>query len=128
MNLNDRVAVVTGGASGIGKEIARQFLEAGAKVAITDRNSARACAVAEEFDPTGERALGVAMDVTNQGQVEFAFLTIEQRFGGIDVLVSNAGIQIVAPIDELAFDDWKQLLAVHLDGAFLTTRASLRSM
>jgi 3-hydroxybutyrate dehydrogenase len=128
MNLNDKVAVVTGAASGIGKEIARQLLAAGAKVAITDRNSARACAVAEEFDPSGERTLGVAMDVTNQAQVELAFLTIEQRFGGIDILVSNAGIQIVAPIEELAFDDWKQLLAVHLDGAFLTTRASLRSM
>lgn len=128
MSLNDKVAVVTGAASGIGKEIARQLLAAGARVAITDRSAAGACAVAEEFDPAGERTLGVAMDVTNQSQVEFAFLAIEQQFGGIDLLVSNAGIQIVAPIEELAFEDWKRLLAVHLDGAFLTTRASLRSM
>lgn len=128
MSLNDKVAVVTGAASGIGKEIARQLLAAGAKVAITDRSAAGACAAAEELDPHGERTLGIAMDVTSQAQVEIAFLTIEQRFGGIDILVSNAGIQIVAPIDELAFDDWRRLLAVHLDGAFLTTRASLRSM
>ncbi|HLY05179.1 MAG TPA: 3-hydroxybutyrate dehydrogenase [Rhizomicrobium sp.] len=128
MSLNDKVAIVTGAASGIGKEIARQLLAAGARVAITDRNAASACATAEELDPHGQRTLGLAMDVTNQSQVEFAFLAIEQQFGGIDVLVSNAGIQIVAPIEELAFDDWKRLLAVHLDGAFLTTRASLRSM
>ena len=128
MILNGKVAVITGAASGIGKEIARQFLMAGAKVAIADLNAAGARAVAAECDPRGDRALGVAMDVTDQAQVDAGIAAVAQRFGGIDVLVSNAGIQLLAPIEELAFDDWKKLLAIHLDGAFLTTRACLRRM
>ena len=128
MSLKDKVAVVTGAASGIGKEIARQLLAAGAKVAITDRDLAGARGVAAEFDPDRDRALGVAMDVTNQTEVEAAFAVIAERFGGIDVLVSNAGIQFIAPIVELEFASWQNVLAVHLDGAFLTTRASLRRM
>ncbi|OAI30017.1 3-hydroxybutyrate dehydrogenase, partial [Methylosinus sp. R-45379] len=76
----------------------------------------------------GERAMGVAMDVTDEAQVDAGVEAVVEKFGGIDVLVSNAGIQIVAPIDQFAFDDWKKLLAIHLDGAFLTTRACLRHM
>lgn len=128
MSLNDKVAVVTGAASGIGKEIARQLLAAGAKVAIADLNLAGARGVAAELDPGRDRAMGVAMDVTDEEQVDAAIAIIAERFGGIDVLVSNAGIQFVAPIEELEFASWKNLLAVHLDGAFLTTRACLRRM
>jgi 3-hydroxybutyrate dehydrogenase len=128
MSLKDKVAVVTGAASGIGKTIARAFLDEGAKVAIADLNKDAADAVAKEFDPTGERAVGVAMDVTDEAQVNARIDAIAARFGSIDVLVSNAGIQIVAPVDEFAFADWKKLLAIHLDGAFLTTRACLRHM
>jgi len=68
------------------------------------------------------------MDVTNEEQVDAAMERVAQAFGRIDILVSNAGIQIVAPLDALAFADWKRLLAIHLDGAFLTTRAALRQM
>lgn len=128
MSLNDKVVVVTGAASGIGKEIARQFYAAGAKVVVTDRNLSGARGVAAELDPGRDRAMGVVMDVIDEAQVEAAFAVIADRFGGIDVLVSNAGIQHVAPIEELEFASWKNLLAVHLDGAFLTTRASLRRM
>jgi 3-hydroxybutyrate dehydrogenase len=128
MNMQDTVAVVTGAASGIGKEIAKTYFDHGAKVAIADLNLEAAQAVAREFDPTGERALAVAMDVTNEEQVDAGIAQVADRFGGIDVLVSNAGIQIVAPVDEFKFSDWKKMLAIHLDGAFLTTRACLKRM
>jgi len=128
VSLQDKVAVVTGAASGIGKEIAREFLANGARVAIADLNIDAANATAREFDPSGERAMGVAMDVTDEDQVEAGIEAIATRFGSIDVLVSNAGIQIVAPIEQFKFADWKKMLAIHLDGAFLTTRACLRHM
>ncbi len=128
MTLQDKVAVITGAASGIGKDIAKHFLDAGAKVAIADLDIDAANATALAFDPDGTRAMGVAMNVTDEAQVDAGIEAVAARFGGIDILVSNAGIQIVAPIDQFAFADWKKLLAIHLDGAFLTTRACLRHM
>jgi 3-hydroxybutyrate dehydrogenase len=128
MSLKDKVCVVTGAASGIGKEIAKAFLAEGAKVAIADLNIDAATATALAFDPTGARAMGVAMNVTDEDQVEAGVEAIAAKFGGIDVLVSNAGIQIVGPIESFKFSDWKTLLAIHLDGAFLTTRACLKHM
>ncbi|GGE05330.1 3-hydroxybutyrate dehydrogenase [Polymorphobacter glacialis] len=128
MILRDKVAVVTGAASGIGKDIARQFLAEGAKVAIADLNIEGANATALEFDPTGERAMGVAMNVTSEAEVDAGIAAVAAKFGGIDILVSNAGIQIVAPIEDYAFCDWQKMLAIHLDGAFLTTRACIKHM
>ncbi len=128
MQLADKVAVITGAASGIGKDIAKVFIAEGAKVAIADLNLDAANATAAEFDPSGDRAIGVAMDVTREDQVDAGIETVAAKFGGIDILVSNAGIQIVAPVDQFKFDDWKKLLAIHLDGAFLTTRACLKHM
>jgi 3-hydroxybutyrate dehydrogenase len=128
MHLKDKVAVVTGAASGIGKEIARTFARAGAMVVIADRDATAAHAAADELSSAGSRAMSVAMDVTSEGEVDSGIAAAIAAYGRIDVLVSNAGIQIVAPLDELPFADWKRLLAVHLDGAFLTTRAALRQM
>ncbi|MFI4868551.1 MAG: 3-hydroxybutyrate dehydrogenase [Steroidobacterales bacterium] len=128
MRLNNRVAVVTGAASGIGQEIARTFARAGARLAIADVDAAGAEAAAAEINRDGGHAIAVAMDVTSEAQVDAAMERVAQAFGRIDILVSNAGIQIVAPLDEFAFADWKRLLAIHLDGAFLTTRAALRQM
>jgi 3-hydroxybutyrate dehydrogenase len=68
------------------------------------------------------------MDVTDEAQVEAGIAQVAQRFGGIDVLVSNAGVQTVAPLDQFELSAWRRLLAIHLDGAFLTTRACLRRM
>src|SRR5215813_13358653 len=128
MRLKDKVAVVTGAASGIGKEIALVFARGGAKIAIADLDQKAAEAAAREIDARGKRAIGVAMDVANEEQVEAGIARVVETFKVIDILVSNAGIQIVAPLVEFEFAKWKKLLAIHLDGAFLTTRATLRQM
>jgi 3-hydroxybutyrate dehydrogenase len=128
MRLKDKVAVITGAASGIGKEIAIVFAREGAKVAIADLDGKAADTTARELDPAGKRAIGVAMDVADEQQVEAGAAKIISTFGALDVLVSNAGIQIVAPIVDFEFAKWKKLMAIHLDGAFLTTRAALRQM
>jgi 3-hydroxybutyrate dehydrogenase len=127
MRLKDKVAIITGAASGIGKEIAKVFVAEGAKVVIADLNMAGAEAAAAELGGK-DRAIGLAMDVTNEAQVDAATAQAVAAFGHIDILISNAGIQTVAPIDQFEFAKWKQLLAIHLDGAFLTTRAALRQM
>jgi 3-hydroxybutyrate dehydrogenase len=128
MHLTDKVAVITGAASGIGKEIARAFAKAGARVVIADRNAADARAAADELDGTGRRHLAVTMDVTDESEVDLGMAAAVAAFGRLDVLVSNAGIQTIAPLDEMSLAQWKRLLAIHLDGAFLTTRAALRQM
>jgi len=128
MKLRDKVAVVTGAASGIGKEIALVYSREGAKVAIADLNQDAAEAVAAELRRRGVEAMSVAMDVTNEAAVEAGIAAVADAFGGVDILVSNAGIQIVHPIEEFPFAEWKKLLAIHLDGAFLTTRACLPRM
>ena len=127
MRLKDKVAIVTGAASGIGKQIAETFVREGARVVIADLNQKAADATATELGGAG-KALGVAMDVTNEQQVDAGVARAVQQFGKVDVLVSNAGIQIVNPLEQFPFADWKKLLAIHLDGAFLTTRAVLPHM
>jgi 3-hydroxybutyrate dehydrogenase len=128
MRLKDKVAIVTGAASGIGKEIARTFVREGAQVVIADLNAAAAVAAAAELDASGKCCRGIAMDVSDESQVETGIHSVIAAGGRIDILVSNAGIQVVAPLEELSYADWKRLVAIHLDGAFLTTRAVLRQM
>jgi len=128
MRLKDKVAFVTGAASGIGRAIAETYAREGAAVAIADLNEAAAVAAARDIQQNGGRAIGIAVDVTDEAQVDAAVAKTVAELGGVDILVSNAGIQIVHPIEEFTFAEWKKMLAIHLDGAFLTTRACVRHM
>src|SRR2546425_10130671 len=128
MKLKGKSAIVTGAASGIGKDIARVYAREGAKVAIADLNKAAAEATANEIQASGGEAIGIAMDVTDEKAVTEGIAAVVASFGGVDILVSNAGIQIVHPLEEFSYAEWKKMLAIHVDGAFLTTRACLPHM
>ncbi len=129
MNLKDKICVVTGAASGIGKAIARRYVAAGALVAIADLAGDKAEAAARELAAAGPgKAIGVEMDVTDEAMVEAGVERVVEEWGGMDVLVSNAGVQIVHPIEKFPFADWRKMLAIHLDGAFLTSRACIPHM
>jgi 3-hydroxybutyrate dehydrogenase len=123
-----RVAIITGAASGIGKEIAIRFAAEGGVPVIADLNLAAAQVTAEEIKASGRDAFAVAMNVTDEAEVEKGVADTIAKYGKIDILVSNAGIQIVHPLVEFPFSDWKRLLSIHLDGAFLTTKACLKHM
>jgi 3-hydroxybutyrate dehydrogenase len=127
MQLDGKVALITGAASGIGHAIAKRYLEADGRVVIADLNVDGATKAARELADS-KSAIGVAMDVSNEGQVNAGVAKTIEAFGRVDVLVSNAGIQIVYPIEDFPFADWKKLVAIHLDGAFLTTKACVKHM
>jgi len=128
MKLENKVCIVTGAASGIGKEIAMTFAREGGKVVIADLKKEAAQTVVDEIVAAGGVAMATAMDVTNEEQVNAAVAEVVAAYGGVDVLVSNAGVQIVHPIEEFPFADWKKMLSIHLDGAFLTTKACMPHM
>jgi 3-hydroxybutyrate dehydrogenase len=129
MRLRGKTAIVTGGASGIGRGLAERFTDEGAHVVVVDLDRARPAAAAEEIAArSGGFAIGVVADVTDEEAVGAAVSKAVARFGGVDILVNNAGIQVIGAVHELAFGEWKRLLAVHLDGAFLMTRACLQHM
>ncbi|MEN3976846.1 3-hydroxybutyrate dehydrogenase [Emcibacter sp. SYSU 3D8] len=129
MQLKDKVCVVTGAARGIGEAIARRYVQEGARVAIADLDLASANVTARQLTAMGPgEAMGLVMDVVSETVVNDGIAQIVAQWGGIDVLVSNAGIQIVHKIEDFPFADWKKMLAIHLDGAFLTSRACLPHM
>ena len=127
-DLTGKVALVTGSASGIGRDIAETYAKAGAAVGIADINLEAAQKTVDAIEAAGGRALAIAMDVTSEDAVNDGVQQLVDTFGGIDILVSNAGIQIIDPIDKMAFSDWKKMLNIHLDGAFLTTKAAIKHM
>jgi len=128
MKLKDKVCVVTGAASGIGKEIALIYAREGGKIVIADLNLEAAQATADELKAAGKQAMAVAMNVTDEAQVNAGIAEVVAAWGQIDVLVSNAGIQIIHPVEDFPYEEWKKLLSIHLDGAFLTTKACLPHM
>ena len=128
MVLKDKVALITGAASGIGKEIAIEYAKAGAKVVIADLALDAAKAAAEEINKSGGTAMAVAMNVVDEAQVDKGIADAVAAYGTLDILISNAGIQIIAPIVDSTLENWRKMLAIHLDGAYLTTRAAMRAM
>jgi 3-hydroxybutyrate dehydrogenase len=127
MQLTGKTAIITGGASGIGAEIVRAFVREGAAVCVADLDAAASERLAAELGGPA-RVVPVRVDVTDENDVERGVETAAQQLGGIDILVSNAGIQHLDEIVDASFANWKRMLAVHLDGAFLTARACLRHM
>jgi 3-hydroxybutyrate dehydrogenase len=129
MKLKDKVCIVTGSASGIGQAIAKRYVSEGAKVVIADLKLDAAEKTAAELTATGPgEAIGIEMDVTSEEAVNKGVATVVSKWGRVDVLVSNAGIQIVHKIEDFPFADWKKMLSIHLDGAFLTTKACVPHM
>lgn len=127
-SLDGKVALITGAASGIGKVIAELYAKNGAAVAIADIHQQTADATAAEIKAAGGKAIGIAMDVTDEDAVNAGTDKTVDAFGKLDVLISNAGMQIINSIDQFPFAAWKKMLAIQLDGAFLTTKAALKHM
>lgn len=128
MKLKNKVAIVTGAASGIGKEIAITFAKEGATVGVADIDKNAADKATKEITDKGFSAISLTMDVTNEAQVNQCVEDIFAKCGRLDILVSNAGIQHIEAVDQLSYANWKKMIAIHLDGAFLTTKASLTKM
>ncbi|TCM55914.1 3-hydroxybutyrate dehydrogenase [Rhizobium sp. PP-F2F-G48] len=129
MKLKDKVCLVTGAASGIGRAIAASYVAEGARVAIADLKLDASQATAADLTAAGPgEALGLAMDVTSEDAVNAGVAAVVEKWGRVDVLVSNAGVQIVHKIEDFPFEDWKKMLSIHLDGAFLTTKACMPHM
>lgn len=129
MQMEGKICVITGSASGIGFAIAERYAREGAKVAIADLNGAAAKSAADKINSAhAGQAMYLSMDVTNEDQVNEGIDAVINAWGRVDVLVSNAGVQFVHPIENFPFADWKKMLAIHLDGAFLTTQACIPLM
>jgi 3-hydroxybutyrate dehydrogenase len=125
MDLSNKTALITGAAGGIGKAIAKRFIAAGAKVAIADLKGDAARTTVTDLGPS---AYAIEMDVTDEASVNAGITQAISHFGKLDILVSNAGVQIVHKAEDFPFADWKRMMAIHLDGAFLTTKAVLPHM
>lgn len=121
-------ALITGAASGIGRACARRMAREGYGVVIADAALPAAEALAEELRREGFSAIAVGMDVSSEEEVEAGFDRMTEVFGSCDLVMSNAGIQIVHPFEDYPFADWKKMMAVHADGAFLVSRAAFRRM
>lgn len=123
-----RVAVVTGGGSGIGKAVALALAEAGAAVGVVDWNAANAEAVAADLRTRGLRAIAAVADVADEAQVAQAFARIVAAFGDIDILVNNAGIDNAVPLVDMSAAVWDEMMRVNLRSLFVCTKAVLPAM
>lgn len=128
-NIKDKVSIITGAASGLGKGMAYKFAEHGSHVVIADLDLGKAQEVANDIKAKYKvDTLAITMDVTNETQVNCGVDATINKFGKVDILICNAGIQIISPIVDFEFDKWKKLLDIHLNGTFLTTKACMRKM
>jgi 2-deoxy-D-gluconate 3-dehydrogenase len=123
-DLQNKVAVITGGNGGIGFGMAQGLATAGARIVIAARNAAKSAAAVELLNSSGGRALALQVDVTDEDSVARLFEQTHARCGGVDILINNAGINIRKPVQSLALDEWRQVVATNLDSAFLCCRAA----
>jgi len=128
MRLKDKVALITGGGQGIGKAIAEHFAREGARVAVADLTLKSAESAVATIEQAGGTAMALAMDVTDELAVDQGVEAIVKQWGRLDITLANAGIQHIDSVHKLALSDWRKVMSVHLDGAFLVTKASLRQM
>jgi NAD(P)-dependent dehydrogenase (short-subunit alcohol dehydrogenase family) len=120
-----KVAIVTGGASGIGAAIARRLSQEGAAVLVADLDGEGAAALAESL-PT--RAMGTGLDVTDEAAMEAMFAQVMEAFGRLDIMVNNAGMIDIQPVVETSYADWQRIMDVNVDGVFLGCRGAARIM
>lgn len=128
--LTGRVALVTGSGGGIGKAIAKKFAEEGACVIISDINEERISATSDEFEKlfTKDNVASVTLDVTNQATIQEAVKKAALQFGGVDIVVNNAGISISKPIEEHTMEDWNKLYDILVKGQFLVSQSCIHEM
>lgn len=127
-SLPGKVAVVTGGGSGIGRAAAHHLASVGALVCVIDRDPAKGEAVVDSIVGTGGRAVAFAVDVTDEAAMTATFAAIAEKHGGIDVLVNNAGMAIRSPALDMAVEDWNTVVAVNMTAMFVTARLAARHM
>src|SRR3954454_24927226 len=129
MRFQDKVAIVTGAASGIGLATAKRLASEGCRVVIADLNGDKANSAADEVKQAGAPdSLGVTCDVSKDDQVSAAVDTAVSKFGRLDVVVNNAGLMVFKPITEHTEDDWPKILHVDLLGAFFFTKHAFGAM
>ncbi|MBL1270830.1 MAG: 3-hydroxybutyrate dehydrogenase [Marinobacter maritimus] len=128
MRLEKRIALITGAGRGIGRAIAEHYGREGARVAVADLTLESAQEAVDAIEKAGGTAMALAMDVTDEAAVDAGVAAVVEAWGGLDIAVANAGIQHIDPVHKLAYADWRRVINVHLDGAFLVTRAALKQM
>jgi NAD(P)-dependent dehydrogenase (short-subunit alcohol dehydrogenase family) len=124
MRLRDKVAIVTGSASGLGRAMVQRFAEEGATVVVADINQAAIESVVSELTGAGRRAIGYKVDVTDRAQIKAMMAAVVAKFGRIDILVNNAGVVRPRPFREMNDEDWDIVLAVDLKGVFFCIQAA----
>lgn len=128
-DITGRVAIITGGSKGLGLAIGQGFAAAGASVVLVSRTETEVVAAAKTIEQeTGRTTLGVRCDVTSESDVALMVKTVIERFGRIDILVNNAGVNIRGPIDQLTYEQFRQVQQINVDGVWLTTRAVVPTM
>jgi NAD(P)-dependent dehydrogenase (short-subunit alcohol dehydrogenase family) len=125
MKLADKVAIVTGGASGIGKAIVKRFFDEGARLVVADRDETAAEALAKSL---GAGAFSVPLEVTKQESIDHLVAVVAERAGGIDVLVNCAAVYALTPVTEVSREQWSTLFSINVDGTFFTMQAVAKQM